>query len=530
MRELRHRTGGITYRAMAGRAGYTAATLSEAAAGERLASLPVVLAYVRACGGDAHEWERHWQQAAQDESGQPPEDDGSAAPYRGLARFEPGDSGRFFGRGQLVADLSQLALDNRLVAVVGTSGSGKSSLLRAGLIPLLRGQAWPGERPTAVRILTPGEQPALAHGRTLAPVDGAGDTWVVVDQFEEVFTLCQDPAERARFIDLLLAARSLGSRLRVVIAVRADFYGRCGEHRNLAAALRGASLLVAPMNGDELREAIVKPAAAEGLVVERALTSQVIADVADQPGALPLMSHALLETWRRRRGRTLTLDGYQAAGGVHGAIARTAEECYTGLSTHQATLARHVMLRLIAPGEGTDDTSRPARRTELPADGPADTTAVLDRLATARLITLDDDTVDLAHEALITAWPRLHAWIERDRDLLRQHRQLTEAATAWDQLDRDIGALYRGARLTAAQEAFTPPAGPDPLTPLERSFLTASLEAQRREHHQAARTTRRLRTLTTALTFLLIIAVSCPEFRSGRFLWFQAVFGAVWDR
>ncbi|NEC89598.1 helix-turn-helix domain-containing protein [Streptomyces sp. SID12501] len=507
LRELRRQSGGVTYRAMAESAGYTAATLSEAAAGERLPSLPVALAYVRACGGDADDWERRWQQAAEDEAGQPPEADGSASPYRGLARFEPGDSGFFFGREQLVADLAELVLDSRFVAVVGTSGSGKSSLLRAGLIPLLRGEDRPGERPAAIRILTPGVRPAHTHARALAPVDGAGDTWVVVDQFEEVFTLCRDPAERGRFIELLLAAVRPDSRLRVVIAVRADFYGRCGEHRDLAAALRGAGLLVGPMSADELREAIVKPAAAEGLVVERALTARIIADVADQPGGLPLMSHALMETWRRRRGGALTVKGYQAVGGVHGAIARTAEECYNQLSAHESTLARQVMLRLIAPGEGTDDTSRPARRAELAAgSADTDTDAVLDLLAGARLITLDDDTVDLAHEALITAWPRLRDWIERDRDLLRRHRLLTEAATAWNQFDRDAGVLYRGARLTAATEAFLPLAGPDPLTPLERSFLTASLDARHHEQRQATRNSRRLRVLTTALTILVALA------------------------
>ncbi|MFF3376432.1 helix-turn-helix domain-containing protein [Streptomyces sp. NPDC002680] len=502
LRELRRQAGGMTYRAMAAEAGYTAATLSEAAAGERLPSLAVVLAYVAACGGDVDDWERRWQRAAEDAAGQVPEGDGSAAPYRGLARFEPGDSGCFFGRDQLVADLAELVLDRRFVAVVGTSGSGKSSLLRAGLIPVLRGGDWAGERPAAIRILTPGARPAHTHARALVPVDGGGDTWVVVDQFEEVFTLCRDPAERAHFIDMLLAAVRPDSRLRVVIAVRADFYGRCGEHRDLAAALRGTGLLVGPMSVEELREAIVKPAAAEGLVVERALTARIIADVADQPGGLPLMSHALMETWRRRRGGALTVKGYEAVGGVHGAIARTAEECYSGLSAPEAALARQVMLRLIAPGEGTDDTGRPARRAELAADAAA----VLDRLAGARLITLDDDTVDLAHEALITAWPRLNGWIESDRELLRRHRLLTEAATAWEQLDRDAGVLYRGARLTVATEAFTPVAEPDPLTPLERAFLTASLDARRHEQRQATRTSRRLRGLTTALTVLVALA------------------------
>ena len=508
LRQLRREAGGMTYRAMADRVEFSAATLSESAAGERLPSLAVVLAYVRACGANAGDWEGRWRRAAEEEAGRPAEDEeGATPPYRGLARFEPGDSGRFFGRDQLVADLAELVLDHRFVAVVGTSGSGKSSLLRAGLVPTLRGDAWPGARPVAVRILTPGEHPARTHARALAVGEcpGDGDTWVIVDQFEEVFTLCQDPVERARFLDRLLAASRPGARLRVVIAVRADLYGRLGEHRGLADALRGASLLVAPMSTDELREAVVKPAATQGLTVERALADRIVADVSDRPGGLPLMSHALLETWRRRRGRTLTLKGYEAAGGVRGAITQTAEDLYGSLSPQEAAIARQVMLRLIAPGEDSDDTSRPAPRAEL--DGSGDTTVVLDRLARARLITLDDDTVDLAHEALITAWPRLRDWIDRDREVLRRRRLLTEAALAWEQLDRDSGALYRGARLTAAEEVFTAPARPDQLTSLERAFLATSVQTRDAEQRDLTRTNRRLRSLTAALAALLVLAV-----------------------
>ncbi|WP_405995056.1 helix-turn-helix domain-containing protein [Streptomyces sp. NBC_00986] len=507
LRQLRREAGGITYRAMAGRVEFSAATLSESAAGERLPSLAVVLAYVRACGADPGEWERRWRHAAEEEAGRPAEDEeGATPPYRGLSRFEPGDSDRFFGRDQLVADLAELTLDHRFVAVVGTSGSGKSSLLRAGLVPALRGDAWPGARPTAVRILTPGEHPARTHARALTPAGTeGGETWVIVDQFEEVFTLCRDPAERARFLYRLLAGSRAAGGLRVVIAVRADLYGRLGEHRGLAAALHGASLLVAPMTPDELRDAIAKPATADGLSVERALADRIIADVTDQPGGLPLMSHALLETWRRRRGRTLTLKGYEAAGGVRGAITQTAEDLYGSLSPQEATIARQVMLRLIAPGEDSDDTSRPAHRAEL--EGAGDTAVVLDRLARARLITLDDDTVGLAHEALITAWPRLREWIDRDRESLRRRRLLTEAATAWEQLDHDTGALYRGARLTAAEEAFTGSRSTDQLTPPEREFLTASLRTRDAEERVAARTTRRLRALIAALAALLVLAV-----------------------
>ncbi|MDV9172067.1 hypothetical protein R6V09_18360 [Streptomyces sp. W16] len=507
LRVLREEAGRPTYRAMAEGAGYTAPTLSEAAAGERLPSLPVVLAYVAACGADAAEWERRWREAEREEQEQPLVDDGAQAPYLGLARFATGDRDRFFGRDHLTADLVRLGGAHRFVGLVGMSGSGKSSLLRAGLVPALRQEASPARRPAAIRILSPGERPATTHSPALVPAEGDGDTWVLVDQFEEVFTLCHDAGERTGFIDQLLTALDASSRLRVVVAVRADFYGRCGEHRGLARALQAANLLVTPMSREELREAIVKPAAAHGLVLERTLTSRIIDEVADEPGGLPLMSHALLETWRRRRGKTLTLKGYEASGGIHGAIAGTAEQVYTRLGPEQAARARRLLLRLITPGEGAQDTRRPTPHSELNPTGTEDTDLVLEQLARARLITLDNDTVDLAHEALITAWPRLRDWIDTSRELLRNHRRLSEAARVWDELDRDPGALYRGSRLAAAEEAF-PPEQRDQLTPLEHAFLAAGLDARDEEHATATRRTRRLRTLVASLAVLLVLALT----------------------
>ncbi|MFG2128994.1 helix-turn-helix domain-containing protein [Streptomyces sp. NPDC048751] len=517
LRKLRAEADGITYRALAQRAGYSVTTLSQAAAGEQLPTLPVVLAYVRACGGDAAQWEARWQEAVEESAGDGSRaDDGSRAPYRGLARFETGDSALFFGRAQLTADLVDLLRRRRFAAVFGPSGSGKSSLLRAGLIPVLRQAQDPGLRPAAIRILTPGERPARTHAPLLAPaVPGPGsagtDTFVIVDQFEEVFTLCHDATERARFIDLLLAAREPESRLRVLVAVRGDFYGRCAEHRGLADALRDANLLAGAMSPAELRDAVVKPATAAGLTVERALTTRLVEEVADAPGGLPLLSHALLETWRRRRGKTLTMAGYEAAGCLDGAIAKTAEEVYGRFSEAQATAARRVLLRLVAPGwgsprsseaesgEGTPDTRRPVERAEVPGTGRDDTVQVLEALAGARLLTLDGDTVEMAHEALITAWPRLRGWIEEDRERLRVHRNLTEAAHAWQELGRETGALYRGSRLAVAQEHFDGATRED-LTDVEHAFLDAS-----RAHEQKGR--RRYRLMLTALTTALCLAL-----------------------
>ncbi|MFM9448916.1 hypothetical protein [Streptomyces acidiscabies] len=442
LRKLRAEADGVTYRELALRAGYSVTTLSRAAGGEQLPTLPVVLAYVRACGGNSAWWEARWREAAEDV----PPDDGSAPPYRGLARYEPDDSALFFGREQLTADLVELLSRRRFAAIFGASGSGKSSLLRAGLIPVLRQARDP--RPSAIRILTPGEHPARTHAQLLTPA--GPETYVIVDQFEEVFTLCRDAAERDRFIEMLLTARRPGSRVRVLLAVRGDFYGRCAEHRGLAEALRDANLLAGAMSPAELRDAVVKPATASGLTVERALTSRLVEEVAGAPGGLPLLSHALLETWRLRRGKTLTLAGYEAAGRLDGAITRTAERVHAGFTKAQAGTARRVLLRLIEPGDGVPDTRRPVQRAELPGD----TGLVLEALTGARLLTLDGDTVELAHEALITAWPRLRGWIEEDRERLRVQRELTVAAGAWAELGCEKGALYRGSRLAAAQEYF----------------------------------------------------------------------------
>ncbi|WP_329440272.1 helix-turn-helix domain-containing protein [Streptomyces canus] len=514
LRKLRLEADGITYRSLAQRAGYSVTTLSQAAAGEQLPTLPVVLAYARACGADLAEWEARWKAAVEESAHDGTRDDaGGLAPYRGLARFETGDSDLFFGREQLTADLVDLLRRRRFAAVFGPSGSGKSSLLRAGLIPVLRHVQRPGPRPAAIRILTPGERPARSHAPLLTPAiprdgDAAADTFVIVDQFEEVFTLCHDAAERARFIDLLLTARQPESRLRVLLAVRGDFYGRCAEHRELADALRDANLLTGAMSRTELRDAVVKPATAAGLTVERALTTRLVEEIADAPGGLPLLSHALLETWRRRRGKTLTMAGYEAAGCLDGAIAKTAEKVYGRFTEDQAAAARRVLLRMVAPGDGTPDTRRPVERAEL-----GDTGRVVEALTGARLLTLDGDTVEIAHEALLTAWPRLRGWIEEDRERLRVHRNLTEAAHAWQELGREEGALYRGSRLAAAQEYFGGAARED-LTDLERAYLDAG-----RDHEQKGR--RRSRLVLTAVTAALCLALVAAGLAVGQ--WRSAV-------
>ncbi|MFF7558907.1 hypothetical protein ACFZB4_02895 [Streptomyces pseudovenezuelae] len=506
LRKLRDEAGAPTYRVMAARAGYSAPTLSAAAAGERLPTLPVFLAYVSACGADPGEWEARWR-AARDESADARVLDGTDdedGPYPGLARFEPGDGEHFHGRDELIAELARTTAAKRVVAVTGASGSGKSSLLRAGLIPALRApSATRSPELATIRLLTPGSHPLRTHRALFTPHDGPGDTLLVVDQFEEVFTLCADPEERARFLRELLTAADPASRLRAVLAVRADFYGRCAEHGPLAEALRDSTLLVGPMPPTALREAVVRPAAARRLVVERALTARIVADVAGEPGGLPLMAHALREVWRRRTGRTLSLAAYEAVGGVRGAVAHTAEAVHARCTPAEAAALRRLLLRMVHPGDGTEDTRRPVDRTELDAD--ATTARVLELLVRNRLLTVDGSTVDLAHEALLGAWPRLRGWLAEDRERLRLHRGLTEAALTWDALGRDAGALYRGTRLTRAREAF----GDDgELNRLERDFLAASVETHEHGRRAAIRAARRLRALTAALAVLLVLAMA----------------------
>ncbi|MGC9497717.1 WD40 repeat domain-containing protein [Streptomyces sp. WG7] len=503
LRALRESVGRPTYRTMAEKVPFSVTALSQAAAGRQLPTLAVTLAYVDVCGGDPREWERRWREASAEAAALAAADEGARPPYRGLTRYEPDDAALFFGRDRLVDRLADLTRRHRFTAVFGPSGSGKSSLLRAGLIPRLRA---PGDgpdapaAPAAVRILTPGPDPSRTHAGRLTPVpDTDADTWLIVDQFEELYTLCADPDERNAFVDRLLAATAPGSSLRVVIAVRADFLGRCAEHPGLTAASQDATLLVGPMCREELREAVVRPAAAAGLVVERALTARLLDEVENAPGGLPLMSHALLETWRHRTGRTLTESAYEAAGQLRGAVVRTAEEAYGELTAPQADLARRVLLRLVAPGDGTPDTRRPAEHAELDLGDPDGTRAVLDRLVRARLLTLDDGTVELAHEALITAWPRLRGWIDAERDRLRVHRALSEAARTWLTLGRESAALYAGSRLSAAHDAFPRDHRRAELTPVEREFLAASLGRRRRA-------VRLRRGLSAALALLVLVA------------------------
>ncbi|KJK42128.1 hypothetical protein UK23_38670 [Lentzea aerocolonigenes] len=480
LRLLREKAGKPTYRELSKVAHYSVTVLSEAASGRKLPSLAVTVAYAHACGGDVEQWRRRWHEVAE---GTKPADPEREPPYLGLGAFQAEDSSRFFGREKLVGQLLEKVSERPFVGVFGASGSGKSSLLRAGLV---------ASRPADV--FSPGPHPLQLWGECTAEL-------VVIDQFEEVFTLCRDEDEREAFIEAIThSANSHFAARKVVIGVRSDFYGHCGRYPDLVDALHDAQVLVGTMSPAELRRAITEPALRAGYTVEGALVSVLEAERAP----LPLVSHALLETWRRRRGTRLTVAGYEETGGVRHALAQSAEVAYLELDEAQQAIARKIFLRLTALGEGTEDTKRRVSRDSL--DNDDDTLFVLDHLARARLITLDDTGVDLTHEAVIRSWPRLSGWLTANRDGLRVHHQLTEAASAWESLNRDSGALYRGVRLALAREWAT--GDDDAMSARERRFLYASIEAEEAEQEATRRQTRRLRQLVGLLTVLLVLAVT----------------------
>ncbi|MBI5032479.1 MAG: helix-turn-helix domain-containing protein [Chloroflexi bacterium] len=422
-------------------------------------------------------------------------------PYKGLLFFDEADADWFFGREALTARLVErvnvLASHcPRLLAIFGASGSGKSSIVRAGLSVTLKRAGWDA------RVFTPTAQPLKTLEANLER-----DTLpllLIVDQFEEVFTLCRDETARAAFIEkLLTVAKASDNGIAIVLALRADFYSHCAQYPQLRQAIAAQQEYIGQMTREELRRAIEEPAKRGGWEFEPGLVDLMLSDVGaggaqdQEPGALPLLSHALLATWEHRRGRTFTLAGYRAAGGVQRAIAETAESVFTDqLNQAQQHLARDIFLRLTELGEGTEDTRRRANLTELVprAEEAAHTRAVLNTLADARLVMLGEDSAEVAHEALIREWSRLREWLNENRESLRLHRHLTEAAQSWDNLNRDVGELYRGVRLAQAREWAG--AHSDELNELEREFLDTS--QQMREREVAEREAQRQRELTAA--------------------------------
>ncbi|MEV8638774.1 caspase family protein, partial [Streptosporangium sp. NPDC051023] len=537
------------------------------------------------------------------------QDSGQFSPYRGLVAYGPHDAEYFFGRTELTRVLidrvaAQVTAGDLLV-VTGPSGSGKSSLLRAGLIPALHRS--PG---TEVILLTPGADPVSMLAARLAPLTGmpsvdlrkqleqdpavlgsllrqamgTRQAVIVADQFEELFTACSDEHQRRTFIRALhtLGQRTTGATPAqgtanttstadstkgtagsgtaktavtaatagvatsgtavavVVIGMRADFFGHCATHLELVPALEHA-VVVGPMTPAQLRQAIEGPAQRAGLTLEPGLIDLVLDDIGTDTlladsipsqliaastgtasngtdgiggatgagGVLPLLSHALLVTWQHREDRTLTMAGYRATGGIRRALARTADATLDHLDLPARQIARRLLTRLVRLGDGQDDTRRTLPLTDLlpAADAPehAAVRRVVDHFVHARLLTVDSDTAQITHEALIRAWPQLRLWIDTDRATLLIHQQLSEDAAQWHQHDHDAAFLYQGTRLDAAQQARTlwqsDPGRYPALTGTVRDFLQAG------DHAETRRTRRRRQTLL-ALSLLLVLAVT----------------------
>lgn len=393
-------------------------------------------------------------------------------PYRGLAPYDVGDQELFFGRTDEIAACRRKLSEAGVLVIVGESGSGKSSLACAGLAPVLQAEG------TKVTICLPGSDPEAAVSAALAVAEAR--SVLLVDQAEELFAPSADPPAQQR---CLAAIADCVAHRQVVIVLRADHLGSLGGRPGFASIIERGLHVLGPMDADGLRAAIEEPARYAGLRLEDGLVDLVLRDVLDQPAALPTLSHALVETWERREGHTLTVAGYRDSGGVQGAIAATAERWYVALSDGERPLARPLFLRLLsAPDEGL--ILRHRLPTTMLRDDPVQTRLV-EALVRARLVTAREDSIEIAHEALARAWPRLRSWLDEDRAGQRVFRHLTDAAQGWDALDRDASELYRGTRLQLALEWASEHA--PALTPLERSFLDAGGDRQRREEAESRR-------------------------------------------
>jgi WD40 repeat protein len=466
-------------------------------------------------------------------------------PYPGLDAFTADDAKYFYGRERLTGEiLSVLASRERNgpLAIVGRSGAGKSSLLQAGLLPAIKAGRLDvaGSRYWPQLVMTPGEHPLRVLARRLSAGTGRDEASVAaalaadpgelpeivaapragrtpdglvlcVDQFEEVFTACVDEAERHAFIQALCAAAANGAaaRIQVILGLRADFYGRCLDYPELAPMVTAGQIPVRPMSRDELLSAIEDPAGTAGLRLEEGLARRLLLDLesAEGPGreadsGLPLLAFVLQATWQQSDKQVLTLSDYEATGGIWGAVTQRAEACYGGLG-QEKDAAKLLLLGMVQLGDGTDDVRRRISVADLLAGRSSpEQTAIgkaLDVYVGARLVTVDGDTAEIAHEALLRAWPRLRQWIEEDRKELLDHQRLAQAARLWRS---GGGPLYTGSRLDEAR-VWLAAEGPvrRSLSPLEQDFVRASVRAMRRRRN------RRWSFVTTAVAAALALAV-----------------------
>jgi WD40 repeat protein len=467
-------------------------------------------------------------------------------PYRGLSAFAEADAPFFFGRETFTDQLYEAVQVRPMVAViVGASGSGKSSAVYAGLLPHLRAsEDWmvadlrPGQQPfhALAAVLLPILEPELAETdrlvetRKLAEALEEGQVplldvverclvkgddgrlLLLVDQFEELYTLCADAEVRRRFLDGLLEAVAASGERRVspfvlLLTLRADFMGQALSHRPFADALQASSLLMGPMTREELRATIVKPAEKQGAALEVGLEERLLDDVGGEPGSLPLLEFALTLLWERLDYGWMTHAAYEQIGRVEGALAQYADQVYGELEQGEREGARRVFVQLVQPGEGTEDTRRTATRAEL-GDGDG-TWELVQHLADRRLVVTGRDaarggeTVEVVHEALIQRWGQLQGWMAEDRAFRTWQERLRGALRTWEESERDVGALLRGGPLAEAENWVAEREGE--LSPAEVGFVRAGVALRERE--QAEREQRRRR-VVVGLAGGLVVAVA----------------------
>jgi DNA-binding SARP family transcriptional activator/WD40 repeat protein len=417
----------------------------------------------------------------------------SVCPYRGLGGYDVADADDFFGREAATEDCLRRLASTGFLAIVGPSGCGKSSLARAGVAASL---ARSGRE---VAVVTPAAAPTMG-------ADVPVGTALVIDQLEALFGDAVSADQRAAFLSSVAARVATAP---VVVTLRSDHLDAVAENADFAALVESSLYLLRPMDEADLRAAIEGPATRAGLRLEPGLVDLLVRDVIDQPGALPLLSHALSEVWTRRDGRVLTAAAYRAVGGVQGAVGQSADLAFERLPPEGRRIARELFLRLVTLADGEPMSQRVARR-DIGIDAPhAD---VIDVLTRARLLTVDEATVQVAHESLARAWPRLRAWLDEDREGQRILAHLSSSAIGWEALGRDDAELYRGARLRTAEE-WLASASPT-LTRVEREFLDASIARRKQEEDDLreradaqSRANRKLRILLTLAVTALVVAV-----------------------
>jgi len=467
-------------------------------------------------------------------------------PYKGLRAFQEADSQDFYGREKLVTRLLQRMNDpddfNHFLALVGPSGSGKSSVIKAGMIPALRNGAlhnsdnwfyvemFPGVNPfeeleaALLRIavnppdnmlieLMADEQGLSRIVEQLLPDSDDTELLLVIDQFEEVFTQLENDEIRDLFLNSIQAAMAnRRSRLRIIITLRADFYDRPLYFPTFAEMFRQRTEVILPMSREELHRSIVSPAERVGVTMEQGLVPAILRDIAEQPGALPLLQYALTELFDRREGRILTMKAYRESGGVLGALARRADELYRHLNDDQQSAAKQLFLRMVTLGEGSEDTRRRVRQNELMTIlDPEVLNPVINIFGQFRLLTFDRDpstresTVEVAHEALIQRWELLQEWLDENRENIRIQRRLTTATTDWLEANHEQSYLARGSRLT--QFELWADQSDLALSEDELAFLSASIdERQRAEEEEKERQRQELALQKRAAQRLMYLA------------------------